>query len=201
MGRTSTARERLLEAARNLIWKQSYGAVTIDAICEEAGVRKGSFYYFFESKSDLALAAFDELWKSIKPRLEEIFSSETPPLERLENYFRFTYQRQAELKKKHGQVVGCPFASLASELVQQEEDLAAKARSVITATRKYIEAALRDAQSEGLIEVRSIPSTAQKLTAFVDGSLLQARVQNSLDPIRDLGTASFLLIGAQSVAA
>lgn len=44
MGRTSDAKERLLAAALDLIWERSYGSVTIDAICEKAGVKKGSFY-------------------------------------------------------------------------------------------------------------------------------------------------------------
>ena len=59
MGRKSDAKERLLDAALDLIWERSYGVVTIDAICEKAGVKKGSFYYFFESKSALAVAALE----------------------------------------------------------------------------------------------------------------------------------------------
>ena len=33
MGRTSDANERLMDAALDLIWEESYGAVTIDDIC------------------------------------------------------------------------------------------------------------------------------------------------------------------------
>jgi TetR/AcrR family transcriptional repressor of nem operon len=49
MGRVSDARERLLKAANELTWKQCYNAVTVDAICDAAGVKKGSFYHYFES--------------------------------------------------------------------------------------------------------------------------------------------------------
>jgi len=59
MGRTSDTRERLLEAAIDLLWASSFGAVSVDQICEGAGVKKGSFYHFFESKIDLAIAAYD----------------------------------------------------------------------------------------------------------------------------------------------
>jgi len=45
MGRVSDAKERLMEAVEELIWKGSYGSTTIDQICEKAGVKKGSFYY------------------------------------------------------------------------------------------------------------------------------------------------------------
>ena len=50
-------KERLTEAAMDLIWENSYGATSVDAICERAGAKKGSFYYFFKSKSELAAAA------------------------------------------------------------------------------------------------------------------------------------------------
>ena len=57
MGRVSDAREKLMSAILELIWSGSYGNTTIDQICERAGVKKGSFYYFFDSKADLAVAA------------------------------------------------------------------------------------------------------------------------------------------------
>ena len=62
MGRTSDADERLKDAALALIWEESYGAVTIDDICKRAEVKKGSFYYFFESKAELAVAALEKMW-------------------------------------------------------------------------------------------------------------------------------------------
>ena len=50
MGRVSDAKEKLMEAVMELIHTGSYGSTTIDHICEKAGVKKGSFYYFFDSK-------------------------------------------------------------------------------------------------------------------------------------------------------
>ncbi|MEJ0000093.1 MAG: TetR/AcrR family transcriptional regulator [Verrucomicrobiota bacterium] len=50
MGRKSDSRQRLMDAAHGLIWSYSSGAVTIEAICDRARVKKGSFYYFFDSK-------------------------------------------------------------------------------------------------------------------------------------------------------
>jgi len=47
MPRVSDMKERLTNAALDLIWHNSYGTTSVDAICERAGAKKGSFYYFF----------------------------------------------------------------------------------------------------------------------------------------------------------
>ena len=52
-----------MDAVLDLIWSGSYGSTTIDHICEKAGVKKGSFYYFFDSKAELAAEAFEDSWK------------------------------------------------------------------------------------------------------------------------------------------
>ena len=75
MGRTSNANERLMDAALSLMWEESYGAVTIDDICKRADVRKGSFYYFFSSKCDLAVKALDRMWAGQRSKLDAIFSA------------------------------------------------------------------------------------------------------------------------------
>src|ERR1041384_7574725 len=100
MGRVSDARERLMQAVQQLIWEGSYGSTTIDQICDKAGVKKGSFYYFFESKADLAAVAVDAEWQKRRTDLDAIFSSTVPPMERLVNYCNYGYQIQSEIKAK-----------------------------------------------------------------------------------------------------
>src|SRR5436190_23374616 len=100
MGRVSDAKERLMDAVLELIWTGSYGSTTIDQICDKAGVKKGSFYYFFDSRADLALAALDDDWQKRLPELDAIFSSTVPPLERLPRYCAYGYRVQSEIKAK-----------------------------------------------------------------------------------------------------
>src|SRR6185369_14518405 len=108
MGRVSDAKERLMKAVGELIWTGSYGATTIDQICAKAGVKKGSFYYFFDSKADLALAAIEEEWQRRRPELDSLFSPTIPPLDRLKKYCEYGYRFQTEIRNKCGCVLGCP---------------------------------------------------------------------------------------------
>ncbi|MEW1590357.1 helix-turn-helix domain-containing protein, partial [Micromonospora vinacea] len=60
MGRTSDAKNKILDAAATLIEQRGYTALGVAEICAAAGVPKGSFYYFFESKQALAPGGNDE---------------------------------------------------------------------------------------------------------------------------------------------
>src|SRR3954463_7366138 len=120
MGRVSTARERLMDAIGQLIWVGSYGSTTIDDICVKAGVKKGSFYYFFESKADLAIAAIDAEWQVRRGEVDAIFSPVVPPLERFRKLSEYMYRSQAEVYKRFKCVLGCPLFALGAEVSTQE---------------------------------------------------------------------------------
>lgn len=53
----SDSRGKLLDAAIHLIRSRGYTATRVDDICAAAGLSKGSFFHYFSSKEDLALAA------------------------------------------------------------------------------------------------------------------------------------------------
>src|SRR5436190_13618282 len=89
MPRVSDMKERLMDAAMDLLWENSYGSTSVDAICERAGAKKGSFYYFFKSKSELAATALEADWQKRRSDMDSIFSPTVPPLERFERYFGY----------------------------------------------------------------------------------------------------------------
>ena len=84
MGRTSNSDQKLMDATLDLMWEESYGSVTIDHICQRAGVKTGSFYYYYKSKSELAAAALERLWSEVwRPALDQTFSPSLDPIARL----------------------------------------------------------------------------------------------------------------------
>src|ERR1700739_1967818 len=109
MPRVSDMKERLTEAAMDLIWENSYGATSVDAICERAGAKKGSFYYFFKSKSELAAAALEGDWKRRKAGMDTIFSATVPALDMMERSFDAIHDRLAVIQRKCGSTLGCPY--------------------------------------------------------------------------------------------
>lgn len=197
MPRKSNAKERLTDAVMDLIWENSYAATSVDAICERADVRKGSFYYFFKSKSELAAAALEADWRKRKADMDSIFSPTVPPLERLERYFDFVHDKLAELQKKCGAVLGCPLFTLGSEVSTQDKPLRDKVQEILGRKVKYFESAIRDAHAQGLITAPDAKAKAKTLFACFQGTLTQARIQNNVELLREFKDVALDFLGAR----
>lgn len=202
MGRTSDASVRLKEAILELMWETSYGALTIDDICKRAAVKKGSFYYFFESKSDLAIAAIEWRWQNYtKPLLDAHFSPSIEPLQRITSALQTVYDHQCEHKQRCGKVLGCPFYSIGTEVSTSEEKLGAKMREIWARKRRYYESAIRDALAEGSIPPCDPSQKALALSSLVDGILGQARLVNDTSLLKNLPQMALELLQAKPAAA
>ena len=197
MGRPSEAREQLLAAALELIWANSYGSVSVDQICEKAGVKKGSFYHFFPSKIDLAVEAFELHWSSeIQPHYDAHFRPDIAPRERMLRWCDVIYQVQKEKFDAHGHVPGCPFASMGAEMGTQNERLRLKMEELLERGTLHIERALRDGVHDGSFHIADIKSTARAVKALGLGAMIQAKVHNDPEVLRELVPQIFGLLGA-----
>ncbi|ACB77091.1 TetR/AcrR family transcriptional regulator [Opitutus terrae] len=189
-----------MDAALELIWTQSYGAVTIDDICKRADVRKGSFYYFFDSKEQLAVAALERLWNDDwKPRMDEIFSASLEPLDRLKGYLAGVYRRQSETKKRTGRMLGCPVASVGSEMGTTECTICEKTREMVGRKRRYIEATVREAIANGSLEPGDPVKRTTVLMSFIEGLTLQARIMNDPEILKGLPELGLEILRVRAV--
>jgi TetR/AcrR family transcriptional repressor of nem operon len=191
-------KERLMEAAMDLMWLNGYGAASVDAICEQAGAKKGSFYYFFKSKSELAAAALEADWNEKKAQMDSIFSPTVPPLERLERYFDFVHGRLAELQKKCGSILGCPYMSVGSEVSTQDPIVRETIDRIIDRKMKYFVSAVRDAAAQGLIDAPNPDAKAHALFACYQGTVAQARIQNDVELLREFKDVATAVLGVKT---
>ena len=56
MTKGEQSRQRLIDCAAELFWKNGYAATGISEILNASGLPKGSFYFYFKSKEELAVA-------------------------------------------------------------------------------------------------------------------------------------------------
>jgi TetR/AcrR family transcriptional repressor of nem operon len=193
-------KERLTDAAMDLIWGNSYGGTSVDAICERAGAKKGSFYYFFKSKSELAAAALEADWAKRKVEMDSIFSPTIPPLERFDRYFDYVHDRLAERQTECGSVLGCPLLSIGSEVSTQDQVLRNTVDQILDRKINYFESAIRDAHSQGLIVAPDAKAKARALFACYQGTLTQARIQNDVELLRNFKEVAMDVLGARHSA-
>lgn len=125
-------RDRLIEGAAGLLHSQGYNAVGVKALCEAAGVRKGSFYHFFASKEDLTLAALDRSWERFRDGvIQPVVDSglETSDRNRAIREACLDVSRpETEQQLLHG----CIFGRLAASITDGEPLLRARLAEVFT---------------------------------------------------------------------
>ncbi len=195
MGRQSDARERLVQAAVQLIYARSYSAVGVQEICARAGVQKGSFYHFFPSKRDLTIAALDELWRGLQERVVgPAFARDVPPLARIERFFDQSARVQREFMEQSGQVLGCPLGNLALEMSTQDPLLRARIEALFQAAEQQIAQTLEEARQDGSAPDIDPAGAARALFAYMEGVLLMAKTRNDPECIRELGRNALALV-------
>ena len=193
-------KERLTDAALELMWENSYGTTSVDAICERADAKKGSFYYFFKSKSELTAAAMEAEWNKNKANMDALFSPTIPPLERFDRYFDYVHDRLAELQTECGSILGCPLLSIGSEVSTHDKVVRDTVDRILDRKVKYFESAIRDAHAQGLIVAPDPEAKAKALFACYHGTLAQARIQNDLELLRDFKEVARDVLGVKQAA-
>jgi TetR/AcrR family transcriptional regulator, transcriptional repressor for nem operon len=197
MGRSSDARERLIDAAGELWHTRSYADVGVSEICDHAGVQKGSFYHFFPSKRDLALAVIEERWRLQGiGQMVPILTGPLPPLERLALFLERGLEEQLELKASTGATVGCSFGNLVVELATVDEVLRDRLALLFDDWAAFIQTALDDAVAAGDLPEIDTDQAARALLAFIQG--LGVLIKAKDDPLAaaDLLPLALRLVGA-----
>ena len=187
MDRSTDTQQRIVNAARELIYASSYADVGVASICEHAGVKKGSFYHFFPSKSELTKAVLDTYFLDMKERIfSQAFSNDLAPLEQINKMVQLVYEFQQQTKQQTGHVLGCPFGNLATELSTTDEPIRKKVAQIFQRLQDAFVQLLEQAIIQGDVVNIDTEATATAMLAYFEGVLMMAKTQNDTDIIRRL---------------
>lgn len=192
-------RQKLIDTAMTLIWSSGYGVVSVDDICREASVKKGSFYHYFPSKQDLALTAMEEHFKqTIEPDLLKIFAANMPLQEQIDQLVDNILAHKKREFEEYGHICGCPLAALGSEMAGQEEQeaISATVEDMFARCRLMMEGAIQNAMETQSIPMGDASQKAREIHDFITGLKMMARIHNSLDGLeRDLKPGMYRILG------
>src|ERR1700733_5315392 len=112
----ANVKEQLIEAGLKTLIERGFNGCGVQEITEAAGVPKGSFYNYFESKEAFSADVLEHYWEQGAQKNLAVLSDEgIPALERLKTYFS---QRAAVHAAGHFER-GCMIGNLATEVTGQ----------------------------------------------------------------------------------
>jgi TetR/AcrR family transcriptional repressor of nem operon len=172
-------RNRVLDAATELVFEHGVAATTLDDVRAAANVSKGQLYHYFADKDDLVHAVIDRTIQQVldaQPRLLDL-STWTAIAAWFDDLVQLQVDRHA--------TGGCPIGSLAGELAETDE----QARTELAAGFDRWEAPLRDGlgqmQADDKLVAGADPARLATATlAAIQGGLVLTQTRRDPQQLR-----------------
>jgi AcrR family transcriptional regulator len=162
--RPSAARQRLLDAATTLFYREGIHSVGVDRIIEVAGVTRATMYKQFDGKEGLVLAYLAGEDAQLRDLFAQASTASDDPLALLDLTIAGIEQ---DIRERHTR--GCPFINAAAEYPDQ-----GPVRELIADHREWFRSTLRAlADAAGLTEADDVAASLVLLrdAALVGGYL------------------------------
>ena len=178
------ARERILDTATQLFYRDGIHRVGIDLVIAESGVAKMSLYRHFGSKEELVLAFLDRINTAWFTWLQKRVSSARVPqrpltvFDALGEWFRTPTFR------------GCPFVSSAAEFRDPADPVHQAAWAFKRGLRDYFQTLLREA---GRTDHAAL---ADAFLLLADGAMVRAAMEGKPDAAKVARRAGAALLRA-----
>lgn len=113
--------EEILDIGYDVLRKYGYHNVGVNQILKEAGIPKGSFYNFFESKEDFANKIMQRYGENNGKSMKGFFDeSQLSPLESLKSFYKF----MIDVNEKDEFLSGCIVNNMSIELGRINDTMA-----------------------------------------------------------------------------
>lgn len=164
--------------------------IGLTELLAQAGAPKGVLYHHFPGgKTELAVAAIDDVVARMLRGLDALLASTPDPIEAMRLWMGSATARLAE----SGFECGCPLATVALETTPEDEALRAALARAFATLRSRIAHALEQ-YGEPVQEAKALAALA---VASYEGGLLQARVAQHPAPILQATEALLTLLAAR----
>lgn len=171
----TNVRQHIIDVARTLITHKGYSAVGLAEIVKAAGIPKGSFYYYFQSKEEFAQALLEHYFSNYLIQVDEQLRGAELARERLLRYFSFWKTTQgADLPESK-----CLVVKLGAEVCDQYDSMrSVLARGTLDIVAR-ISACIRQGQQDGSLSGDDdAEDLAEELYQLWLGASLMAKIHN-----------------------
>ncbi len=171
----------VLTAASDVFAHRGYNAATIEEIAHSAGIGKGTTYEYFASKQELFLAVVEHDWQRLVHEVDaRAGQADGNTMDRLEEFSAAVMRSYRELQKLHPAAMEFMVSSGTSDACAR---LMRCVRGGLTVFRDRAAEIVRSGIERGELRRDVVPEVVGTvLIASLDGLLLQARHDPSMDP-------------------
>jgi len=173
-------RERILQAAAELIAKKGAAGMSLDDVRARTGASRSQLYHYFEDRDDLVRAVIDVT-------IDAVLDTQGELLDHLDSWASIDRWFDSLVQRQVGRQAcgGCPIGSLAGQLAESDPH----ARAAIAAGFERWEAHLRDGlarmRTSGKLRKDADPAALATATmASIQGGLLLTQVRRDPQQLR-----------------
>jgi TetR/AcrR family transcriptional repressor of nem operon len=170
-------RQRIVDAAAELIFEQGVAHTTIEDVRAAADVSSSQLYHYFDDKPALVRAVVDHQADAIVAGQETFDLSS---LDGLRAWRDWVIEHQRELNCSGG----CPIGSLGSDLAESDPEARARVAMGFKRWGATIQSGLREMHARGGLTPDTDPDTlALALLAALQGGLLLTQIERNAKPL------------------
>jgi AcrR family transcriptional regulator len=186
---TESVRDRILNTARELFYRDGARAVGVDTVVAQSGVAKTSLYRWFPSKDELIVAVLQEEWKDRWAGWDYTAAHADPdPREQLRAQLAGIARFVSSPKYR-----GCPFMNVTVEFADDQHPGRGLARDLMQELRRRVR------ELVDRIGVRQPAELTEQIVLLVDGAFSAAQVLGKDGPQKVLVQAADALIESQLI--
>jgi AcrR family transcriptional regulator len=183
---STDVRERILECASTLFYRQGVRAVGVDLVVEQAGVAKTSLYRHFRTKDDLIVAFLEREDVDFWTTWDEVAAKHADdPAGELTAHMRWIGARLSRSNYR-----GCPQINVAAEFPEQDHPARNVARAHMHGLRSRLSAIAKR------LKVKHPEMIAAQLALLINGAFVSSELLATDDATRILLTAKDALVEA-----
>ncbi len=182
MNASTDKKQHLLDSGMAVIFRQGYNGTGVQDIVDAAGVPKGSFYNYFDSKEAFAVEGVTMLAEQAQACARAVLmDASVPPLTRVINYFEGALGYQSE----NGFSGGCIIGNLCQEMADGSEAMRTRVNDLMCTKVKMIANCLAEAQARGEWPTDRTPSDSAEFIFYAwEGALMRMKACKSDAPLQ-----------------
>jgi TetR/AcrR family transcriptional repressor of nem operon len=171
----SLTKQKLLDAAQELMLTKGYTDTSVDEICEAAGVTKGSFFHYFEGKEHLGVLLAERFHASKQQMFQSApFHQQKDPLDRVFGLIEFLI----EMTRTPMAAKGCLMGTFVQELSQTHPKIRSVCAACFDDTANGLKRDLEEAKAKYAPRAAwSTQSLAEHLIAVIQGAIILAKAK------------------------